>query len=58
MTWEEIKPVAEAILGENCGDMTLDELAAYAAASGIERVSDMVKAIEAEAQRNVTHPTR
>ena len=52
MTWEEIKPVAEAVLGEGCGGMTLDELAAYAALNGFDRVSNMIRAIEEMAEKS------
>ena len=46
MTWEEIKPVAEAILGENCGDMTLEELWKIANENSWARASDLVRCIE------------
>lgn len=46
MTWEEIKPVAEAILGEGCGAMTLDELWAAAERNGYKSASDLVKDLE------------
>ena len=52
MTWEEIKPVAEAILGEDCWEMTLNDLAFHAAVYGFDRVSDMIRAIEEIAEKS------
>ena len=46
MTWEEIKPVAEAILGEGCGAMTLEELWKVANENSWARASDLVRCIE------------
>ena len=46
MTWEEIKTVAEAILGENCGEMTLEELWKVANENSWARASDLVRCIE------------
>lgn len=46
MTWEEIKPVAESILGEGCGEMTLDELWDFANECGLLSVSALIKYIE------------
>lgn len=46
MTWEEIKPVAEAILGEGCGEMTLPGLWDAARERGYTSITDFVEEIE------------
>ena len=47
MTWEEIKPVAEAILGDGCGGMTLEELWEAAKKRGYSTIADFIAVIEA-----------
>ena len=49
MTWKEIEPIAEAILGENCGKLTLEGLYSAANRMGIKTMSDLVKLLESAA---------
>lgn len=47
MTWEEIKPVAAALFGEDCGSMTIEELLIESEKRGFGSGSQAVCQIEA-----------